>query len=186
LSCTTHKQHGIFDHKEQIREQEESFPIPQLNNIFGQPSLGPPRNLYWIIKRWRDKWTQLSRAYRDLKSAYEGNKDYIYASDFHFAEKELRRINHEVPRHTRLQLHLYWLVSGYGERVLRPIWWFLAIWILGALPYYLWGSPSKKEDVPISIRTTAYVCGPKQEQCDHATQAQVPEEGVSNPKDPAE
>lgn len=87
------------------------------------------------IPCWRDQWALLSRAYRDLKTAYEGNKDYIYASDFHYAEKEFRRINYEVPRQIRIQLQLYWLVSGYGERVLRPIWWFLLIWILRAIPY---------------------------------------------------
>lgn len=36
----------------------------------------------------------------------------------------------EVPRQIRIQLQLYWLVSGYGERVLRPIWWFLLIGFL--------------------------------------------------------
>ncbi|HRC44320.1 MAG TPA: pentapeptide repeat-containing protein [Nitrospira sp.] len=187
LSCTTHEQHGIFDHKEQIREQEESFPRHEPNNTIGQPSLEGPRNLYRIIKGWRDKWTQLSRAYRDLKAAYEGNKDYIYASDFHFAEKELRRINHEVPRHTRLQLHLYWLVSGYGERVLRPIWWFIAIWLLGALPYYLWGAPPKNEKVTISVHTTAKVnCEPQLPQCDLATQAEGSERNVSSPEQAVE
>jgi len=186
LSCASHEQHGIFDHKEQIRQQKKSFPSANGNNQGHRPISGDPPDLYQIIKSWRDKWTQLSRAYRDLKSAYEGNKDYIYASDFHFAEKELRRINHEVPRHTRLQLFLFWLVSGYGERVLRPIWWFIAIWILGALPYYLWGTPAKKEDLSISVPTTAYLCEPNQRQCDHGTKTEVPEEGEANPKQLAE
>lgn len=187
VSCATHEQHGIFDHKEQIREQVESFPRREPNNAIGQPSLGRPRNPYRIIKGWRDKWTQLSRAYRDLKSAYEDNKDYIYASDFHFAEKELRRINHEVPRHTRFQLHLYWLVSGYGERVLRPIWWFLAIWMLGALPYYLWGTPPKNEKVSISLQTTAKKnCEPQLPQCDFATQAKGSGRNVSSPEQAVE
>lgn len=187
VSCASHEQHGIFDHKEQIREQEESFPKGHLSNLWRLPHFGPPRDLYSMIKRWRDKWTKLSRAYRDLKAAYEANHDYIYASDFHFAEKELRRINHEVPRHTRFQLQLYWLVSGYGERVLRPIWWFLAIWVLGALPYYLWGSPLENEKVLVPVQTTAKAkCEPQLRQCDRATQTEGSEGGVSRPEQAVE
>lgn len=176
VSCTSHEQHGIFDHKEQIRKQEDLFRNTNLRGSEPQP-------LYQIIKAWRDQWAQLSRAYRDLKSAYEDNKDYIYASDFHFAEKELRRINHEVPRHTRFQLQLYWLVSGYGERVLRPIWWFLAIWLLGALPYYLWGTPSQNEKVSISVQTTAKApCEAKLRSCNHAALTEGSEGALSPPK----
>lgn len=180
VSCASHEQHGIFDHKEQIRTQEDLFRTRHLRGPGGQC-------LYQIIKAWRDQWTQLSRAYRDLKSAYEDNKDYIYASDFHFAEKELRRINHEVPRHTRFQLQLYWLVSGYGERVLRPIWWFLAIWLLGALPYYLWGTPSQNEKASISVQTTTKShCAAELRQCDHAVPTEGSDGAVSPPKQSGE
>ncbi len=123
-SCWTLEQYSIWDHKDQIQYQDKEL-----------PNLKTASDIESEVSRWRNKWALLSRAYRDLKTAYEGNKDYIYASDFHYAEKEFRRINYEVPRQIRIQLQLYWLVSGYGERVLRPIWWFLLIWILGAIPY---------------------------------------------------
>lgn len=188
VSCASHEQHGIFDHKEQIRAQENLFSSSaQSSSSNGQTNSNDPRELYKTIEAGRNEWTKLSRAYRDLKAAYEANHDYIYASDFHFAEKELRRINHEVPKHTRLQLHLYWLVSGYGERVLRPIWWFIAIWLLGALPYYLWGAPPKNEKVTISVQTTAKVnCEPQLPQCDLATQAEGSERNVSSPEQAVE
>lgn len=188
VSCASHEQHGIFDHKEQIRKQEPPFSSnAQSGNFTHQENSNRPLDLYRTIKDWRNEWTKLSRAYRDLKAAYEGNHDYIYASDFHFAEKELRRINHEVPRHTRFQLQLYWLVSGYGERVLRPIWWFLAIWLLGALPYYLWGTPPENQRISISVQTTAKTnCEPQPRQCDRATKPEGSEGGVSRPEQAVE
>lgn len=127
------EQHCIYDHLEQYKEQDLEL----------RSQYTTAKDLDKKVTQWRGRWSELSRAYRDLKTAYEENKDYIYASDFHYAEKEFRRINYEVPRQTRIQLQLYWLVSGYGERVLRPIWWFLLIWILGAIPYYLWGEPAR-------------------------------------------
>ncbi|MDI3466425.1 MAG: hypothetical protein OJF50_005246 [Nitrospira sp.] len=130
-SCSALEQYCIWDHKKQNEKQNQE--------LQKDCSLKTAQEIEREVSRWRDQWALLSRAYRDLKTAYEGNKDYIYASDFHYAEKEFRRINYEVPRQIRIQLQLYWLVSGYGERVLRPIWCFLIICILGAVPYYLWG-----------------------------------------------
>lgn len=126
-SCWSLKQYCIWDHANQNLKQDNELPVDLSRKTAIQ--------IEDKVAGWRDQWALLSRAYRDLKTAYEGNKDYIYASDFHYAEKEFRRINYEVPRQIRIQLQLYWLVSGYGERVLRPIWWFLLIWILGAIPY---------------------------------------------------
>lgn len=82
-----------------------------------------------------DQCARLSKSYRDLKVAYEQDKDYIYASDFHYAEKDLRRINPQVPRPTKVQLILFWLINGYGERALRPVGWFLLFFVMGTLVY---------------------------------------------------
>lgn len=139
-SCWTLEQYGIWDHKKQNQKQDKALSIDHSH----ETTIEIERE----VPRWRNQWALLSRAYRDLKTAYEGNKDYIYASDFHYAEKEFRRINYEVPRQIRIQLQLYWLVSGYGERVLRPIWWFLLIWILGAIPYACSDNVTLKPDPP--------------------------------------
>lgn len=143
-SCWTLKQYCIWDHEKQNLNQNDELPI--------DCSRKTTQKIEDEVSSWRNRWALLSRAYRDLKAAYEGNKDYIYASDFHYAEKEFRRINYEVPRQIRIQLQLYWLVSGYGERVLRPIWWFLLIWILGAFPYAC--SDQVKLDEQASVRAT--------------------------------
>ncbi len=143
-SCRTLKQYCIRDHKDQNLTQNKKL-----------PTLETARDIETEISRWRNQWALLSRAYRDLKTAYEGNKDYIYASDFHYAEKEFRRINYEVPRQIRIQLQLYWVVSGYGERVLRPIWWFLLIWILGAIPYACSDHVTQKPDPPTQQKRQA-------------------------------
>lgn len=145
-SCMVPRQQpGNYDHVCQVSAQQSAFESPGgKDQEFDEK----------VVAKWRNDWTRLSRAYRDLKNAYEGNRDYIYASDFHYAEKELRRINHEVPRPTRFQLQLYWLVSGYGERVLRPVWWFLLIWFLSGTLYFYHDSvrrtPSSKGNEAVS------------------------------------
>lgn len=96
---------------------------------------------------WSNQCARLSKAYRDLKLAYELDKDYIYASDFHFSEKELRRINPEVPWPTKVQLNLFWLINGYGERALRPVGLLLLVILAGALVYWDGGLSRPQEEV---------------------------------------
>ncbi len=124
-SWCSYEEYGIYDHCLQQEKQEKVFDQKCQKGEQVNPE----------VKKWRGQWALLSRAYRDLKTAYEDNKDYIYASDFHYREKELRRINWEVPRSTRVQLYLYWLVSGYGERAMRPLGWFVLVLLLGAAIY---------------------------------------------------
>ena len=83
-------------------------------------------------------WHDIEHLYRQLKQNYEDRKDYERASDFHYGEKEMRRRNKEgTPLGLRVLLNLYWLVSGYGERWVRPLLWFIAF--LGAFTIgYLW------------------------------------------------
>ena len=66
-------------------------------------------------------WPHIERLYRELKQNYEDRRDYERAGDFHYGEKEMRRRNQETPIAIRVFLTLYWLVSGYGERFLRPL-----------------------------------------------------------------
>ncbi|MCP9462157.1 MAG: hypothetical protein NNA19_03590 [Nitrospira sp.] len=90
---------------------------------------------FWSGGQKAEQLAQLSKAYRDLKVAYEQDRDYIYASDFHYGEKELRRINPTAPWAIRFQLNLFWMINGYGERALRPIALFLFLVLGGALAY---------------------------------------------------
>ncbi|MCP9472313.1 MAG: hypothetical protein NNA30_06225 [Nitrospira sp.] len=90
---------------------------------------------FWNGGQKAEELAQLSKAYRDLKVAYEQDRDYIYASDFHYGEKELRRINPTAPWAIRFQLNLFWMINGYGERALRPIGWFLLVFLIGTFVY---------------------------------------------------
>ncbi len=96
---------------------------------------------------------QISKAYRGLKVAYEQDRDYIYASDFHFGEKELRRMNPEVPWPTKVQLNLFWLINGYGERALRPVGWFVCVWVIGACVYWWNGELTRPSPSVAAVAT---------------------------------
>ncbi|MBI5569327.1 MAG: pentapeptide repeat-containing protein [Desulfomonile tiedjei] len=82
-------------------------------------------------------WYDIERLYRELKQNYEDRRDYERAGDFHYGEKEMRRINPKTHWAWRFVLGVYLVVSGYGERCLRPLAWaslFLALFTIG----YLW------------------------------------------------
>ena len=67
-------------------------------------------------------WGQLEHLYRQLKRNYEEQRDYERAGDFHYGEKEMRRQNSDTSWwHRFLLLWPYWLISGYGERIWRPL-----------------------------------------------------------------
>lgn len=116
--------YGIYEHACLVAEMEEQLKSKD------EESSAP-----WLDEQKAEKLAQLSKAYRDLKVAYEQDRDYIYASDFHYGEKELRRINPTVPWATKFQLNLFWVINGYGERALRPIALFLFLVLGGALAY---------------------------------------------------
>jgi uncharacterized protein YjbI with pentapeptide repeats len=74
-------------------------------------------------------------AYRNLALNAEENHRYVEASDFRYKSMESQRLE---PRHGRAFWNLgwlYWLASGYGERVLQAFLIFLGIWLLAGLLY---------------------------------------------------
>jgi len=91
-------------------------------------------------------WERLEQLYRQLKQNYEDQHDYERAGDFHYGEKEMRRKKPETPWGLRLLLVFYWLFSGYGERMLRPILWTLGLSVVCAVAYLC--DPSLKEAIP--------------------------------------
>lgn len=78
----------------------------------------------------------IERLYRQLKRNYEERRDYERVGDFHYGEKEMRRKNKQTPVANRFFLNLYWIVSGYGERYLRPLF-SAAIVLIGSTFLYL-------------------------------------------------
>jgi hypothetical protein len=84
------------------------------------------------------KWSHVERLYRELKQNYEDRRNFEQGGDFHYGEKEMRRRNCETPLGRRFLLWLYWLVSGYGERCLRPLGW-AAVLLAATTAAYIWG-----------------------------------------------
>lgn len=104
-------------------------------------------------------WPEIEQLYRQLKQNYEDQRDYERAGDFHYGEKEMRRKNPETSWSLWLLLVFYWLFSGYGERVLRPILWTLGLFVVCAVAYEsltLGKSPTWGEAAIYSFQVTAF------------------------------
>jgi uncharacterized protein YjbI with pentapeptide repeats len=77
-------------------------------------------------------WPRLEVLYRGLKQAYEDQRDFGRAGDFHYREKEIKRLNPKTPRPKWFLLSAYYAFSGYGER-LRAGGWFVALVLFCAI-----------------------------------------------------
>lgn len=95
-------------------------------------------------------WHHIEQVYRQLKQNYEDRKDYERASDFHYGEKEMRRKNPDTPRGLRFLLTMYWLVSGYGERWIRPLIWAAGLLVVCAVLYQFLGLHPKNGGVALA------------------------------------
>jgi hypothetical protein len=73
---------------------------------------------------------RLSGLYRQLRKAQEDAKNEPGAADFYYGEMEMRRHARSTPAAERAIIWLYWLISGYGLRALRPL---AALVMLGVL-----------------------------------------------------
>jgi uncharacterized protein YjbI with pentapeptide repeats len=88
-------------------------------------------------------WSGVEQVYRQLKQNHEDRRDYERANDFHYGEKEMRRKNPETSCGLKFLLSVYWAVSGYGERWVRPLVWAAILLILSAVGYQWWGLEPK-------------------------------------------
>jgi len=84
-------------------------------------------------------WEHIERVYRDLKVNHIETGDHERAGDFHYGEKEVRRRNPSTPLMHRFFLNLYRILSGYGERYLRPLAWAFFVLISGTIGYLAFG-----------------------------------------------
>ena len=66
-------------------------------------------------------YPHIERIYRQLKKNYEDQGDSERAGEFHYSEKEMRRKNPDTKIILKCLLTIYWIISGYGERYLRPL-----------------------------------------------------------------
>jgi hypothetical protein len=78
----------------------------------------------------------LSIAYRQLAVNAEENHRYGEASDFRYGSMELRRLERPRDGNGLHVLHwLYWMASGYGERVTRAVVVLAVLWLVFACLY---------------------------------------------------
>lgn len=119
---------------------------PKIKNFFGMTRLAIYDELENLkrLKSEKDKDKQKrirmsfigeERLYRDLKNNYQIDKDWDRAGDFHYGEKEMCRKNPNTNIVHRLFLTFYWILSGYGERYLRPLFWTIIILLVSTFGY---------------------------------------------------
>jgi hypothetical protein len=86
--------------------------------------------------------------YRQFKQNYEDRRDYGTAGEFHFSEKQMKqeKAYHEKDWAVWLPLCLYRVLSGYGERALRPLVWLALLTVLMPFMYLCTGLRIKDKD----------------------------------------
>ena len=84
-------------------------------------------------------WPRVERLYRELKQNYEERRDYHRAGYFHYGEKDARRRDPANSFGLRFLLTLYWWISGYGDRIFRPLLWAFGLFAACTLGYLLCG-----------------------------------------------
>jgi uncharacterized protein YjbI with pentapeptide repeats len=98
-------------------------------------------------------WEYLERSYRELKSNCESRKSYQEMSDFHYGEKEARRMNPNMPFWTWFWLWAYKVTSGYSESMLKPLIALTALILLCGWIFDCESSKSLSESIEYSIKT---------------------------------
>ena len=73
---------------------------------------------------------------RALKKHFEDRRNFLVAGDFHEGEMEMRRLAKGPWRSSLLSVEaVYWRLSRYGQRWLRPFAWLLGLIFLAAAVY---------------------------------------------------
>jgi hypothetical protein len=76
---------------------------------------------------------EIAAVYRSLRSSVEGQSNQPGAADFYYGEMEMRRRDRTTSRSDRLIVWAYWLVSGYGLRSIRSMFWLLLVFVVGSV-----------------------------------------------------
>jgi uncharacterized protein YjbI with pentapeptide repeats len=125
----TFKRFGVYDEIAPTGADTENDNLEEQNKI-GRP------------------WPHIERLYRDLKKNYEDQGDHERAGHFHYGEKEMRRNNPQTAPMLRFFLSVYWLISGYGERYLLPVFCAAVLLVFCTVGYLALGiAPEKEPDL---------------------------------------
>jgi uncharacterized protein YjbI with pentapeptide repeats len=81
----------------------------------------------------------VEQLYRQLKQNYEERRDFERARDFHYGEKEMRRLNPKTPWGLKKLLGAYRLAAGYGDSASRLLLSTVVVLVLFAFLYLLFG-----------------------------------------------
>jgi uncharacterized protein YjbI with pentapeptide repeats len=124
------------------------------------PRIGDRQGVYDEIGPLKGKsgreWAHIERLYRELKQNFEDRRDYERARDFHYGEKEMRRMNPKTSWALWLWLTLYKLVSGYGEEWGRPLVCSGLLLLVSTLCYLQWGLLRFKDGGPLLDSTNLW------------------------------
>jgi uncharacterized protein YjbI with pentapeptide repeats len=145
--------HWRFRGTDLRKAQFEGVDWAKIGNCFGFKRNAVYDEVFLLEKKDWGACAHIERLYRELKQNYEGNREYVTAGDFHYGEKEMRRLNPKTPRGLRFLLWLYWVVSGYGERCLWPLGWSLLLLVSCAATYGIFGlstPPPNSMPVPVA------------------------------------
>ena len=82
------------------------------------------------------KYAAVEETCRALKKHFEDRRNFLAAGDFHEGEMEMRRLAKGPWRRNLLSVEaVYWRLSRYGQRWLRPLGWLLGLLLLAAAIY---------------------------------------------------
>lgn len=88
-----------------------------------------------------DYFAHVEILYRQLKRNFEEKRDYDRAGDFHFGEMEMkRRQQRRFQRYLSLTA-MYKYISGYGQKWMRAISWFVSFLIMFSILNSQWLEP---------------------------------------------
>ncbi len=76
---------------------------------------------------------QVAGVYRSLRKSVEAQSNEPGACDFYYGEMEMRRLDDTKSLWERAIIRLYWLVSGYGLRGFRSLFWLLCSLVGGSV-----------------------------------------------------
>jgi len=108
-----------------------------------------------------EEYRSVMRSYQDIRGNFDSKNDTAPARAFYFGEMEMRRLAREniVTQNTWV-LSIYGIISGYGERWLWALSWFVVVVCLSAVLYScngLWVKETKpKDSEPISQTALLY------------------------------
>jgi uncharacterized protein YjbI with pentapeptide repeats len=119
---------------------------PEIYVWLGMNRIGVYDEILAINAEENRSFSHLERLYRELKQNFTTRGDHAIAGDFHYGEKEMCRLNPNTQTIHRFFLHIYWFLSGYGERYLRPLLWASLLLIGGTFIYMLLGMGPEGKD----------------------------------------